>query len=289
VSGADALGADGPTPAADGAAPATDGAGPAADPPGGPDLGIGESGLGSPLQPLRLRNAGEQIADRLVTAIALGEFVPGQRLPTERDLAALLGVSRTSVREAIHRLAAGGYVTVQRGRNGGAVVQAGWGPTAAEMIRRTLLPNWAHFEWLFDLRGLIEPLIARTAAERRERADVTALELALDDYRAATDREASRAADQAVHDAVARATHNPYLVRISRQMRVQISLGFGAEPYSPAIRSRAVTEHAALVVAVCGGDAESAARLAAEHITLTESSVRALRRRIEAGGGEVAG
>jgi GntR family transcriptional regulator, transcriptional repressor for pyruvate dehydrogenase complex len=53
----------------------------------------------SVLRPMRLRNAGEQIAERLITAIALGEFMPGQRLPTERDLAIQLGVSRTSVRE----------------------------------------------------------------------------------------------------------------------------------------------------------------------------------------------
>ena len=42
------------------------------------------------LEPVRMRSAGEHIADRIVTAIALGEFVPGQRLPTERDLASML-------------------------------------------------------------------------------------------------------------------------------------------------------------------------------------------------------
>ena len=41
------------------------------------------------LEPVRMRSAGEHIADRIVTAIALGEFVPGQRLPTERDLASI--------------------------------------------------------------------------------------------------------------------------------------------------------------------------------------------------------
>jgi DNA-binding FadR family transcriptional regulator len=40
------------------------------------------------LSPVAIRTAGERIAERFVTAIALGEFVPGQRLPTERELAA---------------------------------------------------------------------------------------------------------------------------------------------------------------------------------------------------------
>ncbi len=239
---------------------------------------------GSLLQPLRLRNAGEQIAERLITAIALGDFVPGQRLPTERDLAIQLGVSRTSVREAIHRLAAGGYVTVQRGRNGGAVVQAGWGAGATGTIRAPL-PDWERIEWLLDFRGLIEPLIARIAAERRVEQDRKAIETALDDYCSAAGPEASRATDQALHDAIARATHNPYLIGVSRQMRAQISLGFGAERYSRTIRTRTVAQHTDLAAAVAEGLADEAARVAARHVTFTESALRSLRRRGEGNGG----
>lgn len=62
--------------------------------------------FGALLTPMAIRTAGERIAERFVTAIALGEFVSGQRLPTERELAAMLEVSRTTVREAIQRLQA---------------------------------------------------------------------------------------------------------------------------------------------------------------------------------------
>ncbi len=68
------------------------------------------------LGPIPMQTAGERIAERIVTAIALGEFVPDQRLPTERDLASMLEVSRTTVREALQRLQASGYVTTRRGR-----------------------------------------------------------------------------------------------------------------------------------------------------------------------------
>ncbi|HET7247701.1 MAG TPA: winged helix-turn-helix domain-containing protein, partial [Streptosporangiaceae bacterium] len=74
------------------------------------------------LAPITLQTAGERIAERFVTAIALGEFVPGQRLPPERELAAMLEVSRTTVREALQRLQAAGYVTARRGRGGGTFV-----------------------------------------------------------------------------------------------------------------------------------------------------------------------
>jgi GntR family transcriptional regulator, transcriptional repressor for pyruvate dehydrogenase complex len=229
------------------------------------------------LEPLQLRNAGEQIADRLVTAIALGVYVPGQRLPVERDLALMLGVSRGTLREALQRLSAAGYVEVRRGRNGGAYVLSGWQPQSAEMVRRTLLPVWSRLEGVLDFRQLIERLIARVAAERRTDDDDAAIRTALAAYqRADDDREASRAADEKLHRAIAEATHNPYLVNLSTQLRSQVSFGLGAEPYTTAVRGRALRQHDALAEAVIAGRAARAGTLAAEHFSLTESALRDL-------------
>src|SRR6201994_77223 len=120
--------------------------------------------FGALLVPVPMRTAGERIAERLVTAIALGEFEPGQRLPSERDLAATLEVSRTTVREALQRLHAAGYVTTRRGRGGGTFVLASPTPgtESDEMIRRTLLPAWEELSEVLDFRQLIEQQIART-------------------------------------------------------------------------------------------------------------------------------
>jgi GntR family transcriptional repressor for pyruvate dehydrogenase complex len=234
------------------------------------------------LAPIQLRNAAEQIADRLVTAIALGEFVPGQRLPTERELSTMLDVNRTAVREAMHRLAGAGYLEVRRGRNGGAYVKSSWGSGSPEMIRRTLAPRWHDFEALFDLRRLVEGMIARTAAERCGAADREPLLATAETYVAAgDDREASRAADHALHTAVATATGNPYLARLSQQIRAQVSLGFQAEPYSPEIRALAVEQHRALVAAVVDGAADRAAEIATEHFSLTEGALRKLLVRVQ--------
>lgn len=233
------------------------------------------------LRPIEIKTAGELIAERLVTAIALGEFVPGQRLPSERELAAMLGVSRATVREATQRLAALGYVSIRRGRNGGTYVQKGWGPQSAEMVRRTLLPDWERLEMLLDFRALIERQVARTAAERRKPADVRAIQAALAAYEAAgNDREASGNADRAFHLSIARATQNPYLEELSLQTRGAVSLGFGAEPYSPQVRRRALHQHPRLAEAVIEGRAELAATLAQEHFSLTESMIRDLAARI---------
>ena len=233
------------------------------------------------LAPVTIRTTGEVIAERFVTAIALGQFVPGQRLPAERELAGMLNVSRATVREAIARLAESGYVTVRRGRAGGTFVAVGWGPDAEEMIRRTLNPEWQELELLLDFRQLVEQQIARTAAIRREDTDILAIRRALSDYEhAGDDRDSSHLADLALHRAIATATQNPHLRDLSLSVRHDISFGFEAEPYSPEVRRRALHQHPELAQAVIDGNPERAAELAAEHFSLTESMLRELHARV---------
>jgi DNA-binding FadR family transcriptional regulator len=239
-----------------------------------------EDPFGQLLAPLTLRTAGERIAERFVTAIALGEFVPGQQLPSERDLAAMLEVSRTTVREALQRLHAAGYVTTRRGRGGGTFVQTGQGAESDEMIRRTLLPAWAELSEILDFRQLIEQQIARTAAERRDGGDVRAIRAAVAAYDRAPDREASRLADGAVHQAIAQAAHNGRLTELSLSIRREVSFGFDAEPYSAEVRRRAVHQHPELAEAVIAGDPATAASVAAQHFSLTEDLLRELHARI---------
>lgn len=229
------------------------------------------------LAPLRLKNADEHVAERLVTALALGVFVAGQRLPSERDLAASLGVSRSTVRLALTRLAATGYIEVRRGRHGGAFVLVAHGPDTDEMIRRTLVRDWDRFEQLFDFRVLLEPLIAHTAARRRTLDDIEAIRAALEAYRGAgSSRAASSAADGALHRAIATATHNIHLVDLSERLRHGATLGFRAEAYSPAIRERAIVEHGDLASAVIAADPDVAAAVAGRHFTTTETRLREL-------------
>jgi len=232
------------------------------------------------LAPMPMRSAGERVAERFVTAIALGEFVSGQRLPTERELAAMLEVSRTTVREAIQRLQASGYVRTRRGRGGGTFVAADPRPDSDEMIRRTLIPAWQDLTELLEFRQLIEQLIARTAAGRRDDQDVTAIRQAVDSYANAPTREASKLADHALHQAIAAATHNRRLVELSARIRREVSLGFDAEPYSPEVRHRALRQHPELAEAVIAARPERAAQVAAEHFSLTEKMLTELHARI---------
>ena len=232
--------------------------------------------------PILARHVADDIVDRLVTAIALGVYVPGQQFPTERELAARLGVSRSSVRGALSQLTESGYLEVRRGRNGGYFVLANWGPSSAEHVRRHLIPNWAEFEVLFDARTLIEPMIAKAAAERRTPENLTAITAALAAYLAAPDHDASRRADSELHHAIAEASQNSILVELSLDLRTRISLNLGAEPYTDEVRRMAICQHQALVTAITAGNAAEAADIAASHFTLSEDLIRALVARAQA-------
>lgn len=235
---------------------------------------------GGALRPFVTETAAARIADRFVTAIALGHFVVGQKLPSIAELATMLEVSPTTVREALTRLAALGYLKITRGRNGGATVVSQWGPASDSMVRRALEPEWAQLEVTLDFRSLIDQQIARTAAERRTPDDVAAIRAGVQAYvDAEGDREASRLADLAFHRAVAAAAGNPQLAELSLRLRHEVSLGFEAEPYNPEVRAKAVTQHAEIADAVIAGRAEDAARLMAVHALLTADTLRDLHHR----------
>jgi GntR family transcriptional repressor for pyruvate dehydrogenase complex len=227
------------------------------------------------LGPLLARTAGQQVADRIVTALALGQFAVGERLPTERELAETLSVSRTTVRQGVALLVASGYVSVRRGQGGGIFVESSWRADAPAIIHRTLLPDWARLEYLFDYRSIIEADIARVAARRRTQKNIDALRAARDEYAASpSERASSTSADVRLHQCIAATTGNPYLVELSLRMRHDVGFGMGVEPWSPVLRERGLHQHPGLIEAIIVGDEDLAATLAADHFSLTEQSIR---------------
>ncbi len=155
-----------------------------------------------PLTAVEPRRLYRQIADQLARLIASGEYCAGARLPAERELAASLGVSRASVREAIISLEMNGLVEVRVGTGifvtrppeGAARAGSDGGPGPFEMLAA---------------RKLIEGEVAALAAKRATDADaqalaesVTRMDAMLDDFQA---REAE---DRHFHLLVARTTGN---------------------------------------------------------------------------------
>jgi GntR family transcriptional repressor for pyruvate dehydrogenase complex len=220
------------------------------------------------------------LADRLVTAIAVGAYSPGERLPPERELAERLGVSRVTLRQALAQVAELGLIDVRRGRGGGSfVATVSWEDVAPETARRTLEVELPRLLDLFDYRCMVEGMIARAAAERRTDDDVRRMHAALDGFRAATSMIDARTWDRKLHGLVCAAARNPHLTSLSAQLTAAATLGFGSEPYEEEFIAEATAQHQELVEHVSRGDAEAACRCARAHFAITLETMRASLRR----------
>jgi DNA-binding FadR family transcriptional regulator len=237
-------------------------------------LAEGVAGL---LEPLENRRAGERLAERLTTAIALGQFWPGQRLPAERRLAELLSVSRSTVREALALLCEQGLIEISRGSMGGARVVSSTVEGSEAVIRRALLPGWERLTQLLDFRCSVEEQVARLAAERRTAEEAVEIRRLAEVYlECGGSREESAAADRALHEAIARAAHNPLWSDLCAQLRFDVNQGLGVEPYSAQLRRRGEEQHPQLATAVADGDVERAGIVALSHFALTSNAIRDL-------------
>ena len=227
------------------------------------------------------RHTFESCVERLATAIRLGVYPYGSALPPERELAGLLGVSRTTVREAIAALRAADMVQTTRGRGGGSVVALepptpGGGPDAdpgAAVSRRPELLDALVF------RRVVEPgacFVAATAG--RSATAEEELRMAHDRVRAATTPAEHRQADSRLHLAIAALTGSPYLVDAVTQVQAAVHEMLLAIPVLPTNIDHSNAQHAAIVAAVEAREPERARRAMEEHCDDTAALLRGLLR-----------
>jgi DNA-binding FadR family transcriptional regulator len=156
--------------------------------------------------------AKERLSDRvarlLLDSIVARGLLPGDRLPTERDLAAQLAVSRTVVREAVRSLAGKGIIEARPGR--GLTVAA----VDADMVRQSLglflrgSPS-IDYRRMHEVRAALEEPVAGLAAERATTSDLEGLREICDRMELVLyDNEAASQADVEFHRVLAASTHN---------------------------------------------------------------------------------
>ena len=159
------------------------------------------------------KSLSQQTADRLYNMIvAERRMEPGEKLPNEVELARELGVSRTTLREALHALTSRNILEVRRGRGTFVSPQIAhindYGFSDLDQLRGQLRD-------LFELRQIFEPSAARLACLRatpEEMAEILARGQAVDQcIRAGKDRTQ---ADREFHAAIVRATHNEFMMRL---------------------------------------------------------------------------
>ena len=198
-----------------------------------------------PLQTVEPRRLYRQIAEQIAGLIAAGEFAAGARLPAERELATLLGVSRTSVREAIISLEIAGLVEV---RVGTGIFVAG----AAHARESGADKGPGPFE-LLNARKLIEGEIAALAASQARAVDVATLKETVERMSAHVDDFAVREeADRQFHLAIARATGNGSLELVVEGLwnqRAELWGRIQQHFHTEGLARQTIRDHAAILAA----------------------------------------
>lgn len=226
----------------------------------------------------------DEITDRLVTAIAIGEYLPGARLPVERELAAALGVGRMTVRAALARLVERGLLETRRGRGGGSYVVDQWPDSSTDAVRRTLTMRLGELRDRCDAICRLHGAVCRAAAEARTSADVTELRAALEQFRAASSGLAAQQADSRLHLVIMDAAHNPVLKGVLVDLEASISIGapahlWGEPSTMHQMEVRSLHEHEHLVDAIAAGDADRADALARAHVGIDFEHIATAMRR----------
>jgi len=201
----------------------------------------------------------EQIAERLADDIRSGVLTPAERLPSERDLARTLEVSRACVREALASLQLQGVVET---RHGAGTFVVGLPPSQP---RHDASPSA-----VLEARAQLEPAVARLAAERAQRDEVAEKLLAAMEAEP-VDIATWNASDRLFHRQLAAMTGNPVLLafadHVASLMDEPLWQRLRDDSIAAPGRTRIhVAEHRMIYEAIVAGDAEAAAFYCAQHI-----------------------
>jgi GntR family transcriptional regulator, transcriptional repressor for pyruvate dehydrogenase complex len=247
-----------------------------AEAPSADDPGPGASGVYRPRY--------ELVAEEILQLIGELLLRPGDRMPTEKELAARLGTSRTVVRDAVKILSATGRVSAQKGR--GLYVADNESMLGARQWGGFFVPtNLDHIFMLFEFRRVQETQASRLAAKRASPSELRVIEAAVwtcrHGYTSGDNAEFDQG-DDAFHLGVAAASHNFFLVSAVREARMLqrrasvIGLrGVGGHA------GAAVGEHEAIYDAIRDGEPEAAAQATSVHLDNTlEDYRREIQRRV---------
>jgi GntR family transcriptional repressor for pyruvate dehydrogenase complex len=219
----------------------------------------------------RPRSLAQQVVEGLRAPIRDGRVAPGTKLPSEGEVMAAFGVSRTVVREALSRLQASGLVTTRHGV-GSFVV--GRGDEAAFRVGPQQLETLRDVIALLELRIGVECEASALAAERRSAANLAAMRSALHAFAAAVEsgRDAV-AADFRFHCEVALATHNAHFSSLLDTLGPRIIPRARLDPAASRLDAerqaylrRVNAEHEEILGAIARQDAEGARAAMRTHL-----------------------
>lgn len=225
---------------------------------------------------IKKSSAPEMVAGQILKQIEEGELPPGSRLPSQRDLAGLLGVGRSSVREAVNALVVMGYLTPIQGR--GTFVSERL-PHADPTVEK--LTAAFHAGSIFDLmeaREVLECKSASLAAQRAEPAQIKGLKRIMEDLAEThTEYTLFLDADIRFHQAVAEATGNVVICEMTKLVLEKViahHAGLKTGRLSREYREASIHTARNIVGSIEEGDPKGASRWMAEHLSAIRDELK---------------
>ena len=216
--------------------------------------------------------ASQNVVDQIENAIIEGTLIPGNKLPPERELTEMLGVSRGTVREALRTLEQKGLIEIKLGINGGAVVK----PLSTEQLSESLGLLIRHqkvsLDHLAEFREGVEGNVAGLAAERAGKADIRRLKKLLDEAKNYLDEGSSKweafvQVDEKMHIALPRIAQNPIYISVLRMVHDNIHRYYlSFLPKEEAVLKKNYQDLCDIVRAIEQGQANEARSLAMHHV-----------------------
>jgi DNA-binding FadR family transcriptional regulator len=224
-----------------------------------------DAALRSVFTPVHAPTTFEETVERLGSAIRTGILPAGSRLPAERALADELGISRSTLRQALTTLVQSGHLISLRGRGGGTFVTDR--PPLADTGAMPLGEEaWA----VLDYRVAIETGATILAGERAEAIDLDRLDGLVARMRQVDDFEVYRRADIRFHIGLAEAAGSPRLVSAMTELQARMSELITRIAHPPEVLTHSNEQHRRLVGLLRRRDMARAVRLIREHIEGTE-------------------
>lgn len=226
--------------------------------------------------PLRQGTVSDLIARRILEVIGSDRLRPGDRLPPERELAAMLGTSRPSLREALQALKARGWVDI---KHGSGVFVAD--PATTRSLRDALLAEEVSLRELFDMREVLELPAAAWAAKNGENGKLAAVQAAYEALMEAANADGLSGhgqagggfdwrrlqdLDAAFHLRIVEAAGNRFLARTQGVLQEILAAGMGTTLRLPGRLEKSRGEHARILAAVMSGNPAAARRAALTHV-----------------------
>jgi DNA-binding FadR family transcriptional regulator len=224
------------------------------------------------IEPVEIVAAYEVVAEQIRRAIYFGTYMVDSKLPPERVLAQQLGVSRTTLREALRVLETQGFLESRRGAAGGLIVQLP--QEEPERVKRRLRDHLDIFEEMLEFRLVVECAVSRLAALRRSEEDLTHLQQTLDAMHLAEGLPQFRAADHAFHLAIADAARNHSLQKAVQDARISMFTFVDILPSSELMYLAQRNDHSHILAAIQMANPQEADEAMAAHIVRTRQQIR---------------